>query len=102
MVTGSNELEEPAMMPYQAYQLYQIERPKSAAEIRIADERAGRTAAALGRTLRRLAPAVSRRRDRATDHGLTAQCGYGRLTGTVASRHPSARTGTFELRAFWE
>ena len=32
------------MMPYQAYQLYQIERPKSRAEIRAADEQLGRMA----------------------------------------------------------
>jgi hypothetical protein len=32
------------MMPYQAYQLYQIERPKSQAEIRRADEQLGRMA----------------------------------------------------------
>ena len=32
------------MMPYQAYQLYQIERPKSRAEIREADERLGHMA----------------------------------------------------------
>ena len=32
------------MMPYQAYQLYQIERPKSRAEIRQADEQRGRVA----------------------------------------------------------
>lgn len=41
------------MMPYQTYQLYQIERPKSAAEIRRADERAGRTAAAVAGIVRR-------------------------------------------------
>lgn len=45
------------MMPYQTYQLYQIERPKSAAEIRSADERAGRTAAAVAGMLRRLTAA---------------------------------------------
>jgi hypothetical protein len=43
------------MMPYQTYQLYAIERPKSAAEIRRADERAGRVAAAIAGTLRGLA-----------------------------------------------
>ena len=32
------------MMPYQAYQLYQIERPKTPAEIRRADEQRGRMA----------------------------------------------------------
>jgi hypothetical protein len=32
------------MMPYQSYQLYQAERPKTAAEIRRADEQLGRMA----------------------------------------------------------
>jgi hypothetical protein len=66
--------EEARMMPYQTYQLYQIERPKSAAEIRAADERAGRTAAALAGMLRRLIE--------------------------TAYRHPSAGVGTLELRPF--
>jgi hypothetical protein len=35
------------MMPYQAYQLYQIERPKSRTEVREADERRGRMAASV-------------------------------------------------------
>ncbi len=35
------------MMPYQAYQLYQTERPKSAAEIRRADEQLGKAAQGL-------------------------------------------------------
>ena len=74
------------MMPYQAYQLYQIERPKSAAEIRIADERTGRTAEALARMLRRLAPAASRPGDRATDHRLAPPCAYGRMTGTMEAK----------------
>ena len=33
------------MMPYQSYQLYQAERPKSAAEIQRADEQLGHMAA---------------------------------------------------------
>ena len=32
------------MMPYQSYQIYQAERPKSAAEIRRADEQLGQMA----------------------------------------------------------
>jgi hypothetical protein len=32
------------MMPYQSYQIYQAERPKSAAEIRRADEQLGHMA----------------------------------------------------------
>jgi hypothetical protein len=47
------DVEEEGMMPFQAYQLYEIERPKTAAEVRRADERAGRTAAAVAGMLRR-------------------------------------------------
>jgi hypothetical protein len=43
------------MMPYQTYQLYQIERPKSAAEIRRADEQLGRAAAWMSQRLRQAA-----------------------------------------------
>ncbi len=42
------------MMPYDTYRLYQIERPKSAAEIRCAEERAGRMSAAIAGLARRL------------------------------------------------
>jgi hypothetical protein len=76
--------EEARMMPYQTYQLYQIERPKSAAEIRAADERAGRTAAALAGMLRRLTAAGRRpRRDRRMERAVQI-----------------ARAGTLELRPF--
>jgi hypothetical protein len=37
------------MMPYQSYQLYQAERPKTAAEIRRADEQLGRMAESVSR-----------------------------------------------------
>ena len=37
------------MMPYQVYQLYQAERPKSAAEIRRADDQLGRAAESVSR-----------------------------------------------------
>lgn len=43
------------MMPYQAYLLYQIERPKSAAAIRSADVQAGKVAEAISRLWRRAA-----------------------------------------------
>jgi hypothetical protein len=48
------ELREAGMMPYESYRLYQIERPKTAAEIRRADEHAGRLAAAVARMLAQL------------------------------------------------
>ena len=41
------------MMPYQVYQLYQVERPKSAAEIRRADEQLGNAADGISRLWRR-------------------------------------------------
>ena len=40
------------MIPYDSYRLFQIERSKSEAEIRHADERAGRLASAGSRLLR--------------------------------------------------
>jgi hypothetical protein len=39
------------MMPCQSYQLYEAERPKSAAEQRAADTRRGELAAAISRTI---------------------------------------------------
>ena len=42
------------MTPHDYYLLYQAERAKTAAEIRLADERAGRTAAAAAGMLRAL------------------------------------------------
>jgi hypothetical protein len=50
------------MAPYQYYLLYQIERPKTAPEIRHADERAGRTAAAAAGILRALTRPARRAR----------------------------------------
>ena len=40
------------MMPSDSYRLYQVERVMSAAEVRRADEQAGRLAAAVGRLVR--------------------------------------------------
>ena len=37
------------MMPYQSYQVYQAERPKTAAEIRRADEQLGRMGESVSR-----------------------------------------------------
>ena len=48
------------MMPYQAYQLYQIERPKSRAEIREADERLGHMAKSVTALRERMAQPVTR------------------------------------------
>jgi len=49
------------MVPYQAYQLYQIERPKSRAEIREADERLGRMAKRVTALRERVAQRVTAR-----------------------------------------
>ena len=49
------------MMPYEAYQLYQIERPKSAAEVRLADAQAGQVAAAVSGMFRQLNARLRRR-----------------------------------------
>jgi hypothetical protein len=77
------------MMPHQTYQLYQIQRPKSIAEIRSADERAGRLAAALATAVRQLARAARTERQpqhRAIDPPLPASVGSGRMTGTMEVR----------------
>jgi hypothetical protein len=50
------------MIPYDTYRLFQIERSKSEAEIRYADDQAGRLASAGSRLLRALArPLLSAR-----------------------------------------
>ena len=72
------------MMPYQTYQLYQIERPKTAFELRGADERAGRTAAALGGMLRRLTGASRKRPHR--DHAMGRIPACGRMSTTMEVR----------------
>jgi hypothetical protein len=83
VLVDKTDVEEAVMMPYQVYQLYQIERPKSAAEMRSADERAGRTAAAVARMVRRLAAAGrGPRHDRPMDRTLVC----GRMTTTMEVR----------------
>jgi len=49
------------MMPYQAHQLYQIERPKSQAEIRRADEQLGRMAQSVTALREQIAQAATAR-----------------------------------------
>jgi hypothetical protein len=49
------------MMPYQSYQLYQIERPKSQAEILRADEQLGRMAESVTALRERIAQATTAR-----------------------------------------
>jgi hypothetical protein len=48
------------MMPYQSYQIHQAERPKSAAEIRRADEQLGHVAANMSGMWRRATRPVAR------------------------------------------
>jgi hypothetical protein len=83
------ELEEAAMGPYEAYRLYQIERPKTAADLRLADERTGRLAAAAADVFRQLTwPA--RRRQPARRGGIAQQphssCGSDRMTERIGVR----------------
>ena len=83
------ELEEEAMMPYVTYRLYQAERRKSAAEIRQADERAGRLAAAAAGMLRQLTRAARHQhpeRHRATGRPPVPSCGSDRMTKTMEAR----------------
>jgi hypothetical protein len=47
------------MMPYQVYQLYQIERPKSRAEIRRADEQLGHMAESVTALRERMAQRIT-------------------------------------------
>jgi len=79
------------MMPYQAYQLYQAERPKTAAEIRRADEKLGELSRALSSAwhhatrpmvmLRALAGAV-----------VVAGSGFARLAGEHGPVRRAQRT----------
>jgi hypothetical protein len=50
------------MMPYQSYQLYQAERPKTAAEIRRADEQIGHVAENVSRLWQQATRPVARLR----------------------------------------
>ncbi len=76
------------MMPYDTYRLYEIERPKSIAEIRYADERAGRLAAAAGRMLRRLTDAArpAHSRQRAMARPVVPACRSDRMAKTMEAR----------------
>jgi hypothetical protein len=49
------------MMPYDTYRRYQIERAKSSAEVRRADEQAARVASAVSALLRGITPARASR-----------------------------------------
>ena len=52
------------MMPYQSYQLYQAERPKTGAEIRRADEQLGHMAQSVSRLWQHATRPVALLRDR--------------------------------------
>jgi hypothetical protein len=83
------ELQEAAMMPYDTYRLYQIERRKSIPEIRYADEQAGRLAAAAARMLRRMTGSVRpqhSRRQRAVARPAVPSCGSDRMAKTMEAR----------------
>ena len=78
------------MMPYQSYQVFQAERPKTAAEIRLADEHAARVAAAVADLVRPLTRAGRRwraRQDRlATDYRVQASCRRDMMSTTMEVR----------------
>jgi hypothetical protein len=66
------------MMPYQSYQLFEAERPKSIAERRAADARRGEFAAAVSRSVRATrtqlhAAMAPRRRPRSSGRPATAR-----------------------------
>jgi len=63
------------MIPYHSYLLYEAERPKTAGQMRMADERAGRTIAAISAVVRLTVTALQGRAapDRAAHPGSTAQ-----------------------------
>jgi hypothetical protein len=63
------------MMPYDSYRLYQAERPKSAAEIRHADQQAGQLAAAASGLFRSITlPGRVVRSYRRDSRSCAAQC----------------------------
>jgi hypothetical protein len=84
------ELQEAAVMPYQMYELYQIERPKTVAEIRLADEHAGRLAAATAGLVRQLTRARRRRYPMpdhvATDSRVQQSCRCDMMSTTMEVR----------------
>jgi hypothetical protein len=72
------------MMPYQIYQLYQAERPKTAAEIRRADEQLGE-----------LSRAFSWAWQHATQPHAALRGGRRRrITGPLATVHPAPRAAS--------
>lgn len=67
------------MTPYNSYQLYQTERPKSAAEIRYADVQAGRFAATIADLLHAIArPARATGKARLVTSPASASCAAAR------------------------
>jgi hypothetical protein len=62
------------MMPYQAYQVYQAERPKTAAEIRRADEQLGHMAANMSWLWQRATRPVARFRSPSRASALAQEC----------------------------
>jgi hypothetical protein len=80
------ELEEAAMMPYDTYRLYQIERPKTTEELRIADERAGHLAASAAGLVRHLRRGGRRKRSVPDRVRAQPSCGGERMTRTMEAR----------------
>jgi hypothetical protein len=96
MLTGPNQSarqspaapkQEAAMMPYQIYQLFEAERPKSTAEQRAADARRGELAAAIswpiGAARARMRAAIAARRPTRGFAGPTGGSPQPTMTGRV-------------------
>ena len=73
------------MMPYQVYMLYQIERPKSPAEIRRADDQRGKAAKSMSALWRRAAEPIGQAARRRTSQTVAAMSS----TDSASSQPPS-------------
>lgn len=73
------------MMPYDTYQLYQVERAKSPREIQHADAQAAMLAAAISRLFRAVAqgPVAARRPSPAGRHGTSSPTAPGTCRATM-------------------
>jgi hypothetical protein len=82
---GPAPTQEAAMTPYQIYQLFEAERPKSTAEQRADDARRGELAAAISRpigaAMARMRAVIDARRPTRGFAGLTGGCPQPTMTG---------------------
>jgi hypothetical protein len=83
------------MMPYDSYRLYQIQRAKSSAEIRCADEQAGRLASAVSSLFR-----IGRSGARGA-HDHIGRILRARWSGSVGLRAGDGRVGRARRYGLW-